>query len=451
MAIEKIQAIRGMSDMLPEDAPLWHFFEKEASSLAKLYGYQHIRTPIVEQTRLFKRGIGEVTDIVEKEMYSFVDSLNGDELSLRPENTASVVRACIEHNLLYEGPKRLWYMGPMFRHERPQRGRYRQFHQFGMEAMGFKGPDTDAEQLLMLNRLWKRLGIAPVRLELNCLGQLEDRKAYREVLIQYFEAHKDILDEDASRRLYSNPLRILDTKNPDMQDLVNNAPKLYDSLGEESKQFLADLEAILKAEGIDYVVNPRLVRGLDYYNLTVFEWVTDKLGAQGTICGGGRYDPLIGMLGGIGNSMILGNFDTTFAAHPEMALYIPLIGGTGGNVGTQSSALVVQGLANSSLDAGNTFKQVLKESVVALINATIISMLVYIYNFIRFGASATVSYSVSISLFAVVMFASIFGTLVPMTLEKLKIDPAIATGPFISITNDIIGMLMYMGITVLLS
>ena len=269
MAIEKIQAIRGMSDMLPEDAPLWHFFEKEASSLAKLYGYQHIRTPIVEQTRLFKRGIGEVTDIVEKEMYSFVDSLNGDELSLRPENTASVVRACIEHNLLYEGPKRLWYMGPMFRHERPQRGRYRQFHQFGMEAMGF-----------------------------NCLGQLEDRKAYREVLIQYFEAHKDILDEDASRRLYSNPLRILDTKNPDMQDLVNNAPKLYDSLGEESKQFLADLEAILKAEGIDYVVNPRLVRGLDYYNLTVFEWVTDKLGAQGTICGGGRYDPLIGMLGG---------------------------------------------------------------------------------------------------------------------------------------------------------
>ena len=225
MAIEKIQAIRGMSDMLPEDAPLWHFFEKEASSLAKLYGYQHIRTPIVEQTRLFKRGIGEVTDIVEKEMYSFVDSLNGDELSLRPENTASVVRACIEHNLLYEGPKRLWYMGPMFRHERPQRGRYRQFHQFGMEAMGFKGPDTDAEQLLMLNRLWKRLGIAPVRLELNCLGQLEDRKAYREV-------------------------------------------------------------------------NPRLVRGLDYYNLTVFEWVTDKLGAQGTICGGGRYDPLIGMLGG---------------------------------------------------------------------------------------------------------------------------------------------------------
>ena len=298
MAIEKIQAIRGMSDMLPEDAPLWHFFEKEASSLAKLYGYQHIRTPIVEQTRLFKRGIGEVTDIVEKEMYSFVDSLNGDELSLRPENTASVVRACIEHNLLYEGPKRLWYMGPMFRHERPQRGRYRQFHQFGMEAMGFKGPDTDAEQLLMLNRLWKRLGIAPVRLELNCLGQLEDRKAYREVLIQYFEAHKDILDEDASRRLYSNPLRILDTKNPDMQDLVNNAPKLYDSLGEESKQFLADLEAILKAEGIDYVVNPRLVRGLDYYNLTVFEWVTDKLGAQGTICGGGRYDPLIGMLGG---------------------------------------------------------------------------------------------------------------------------------------------------------
>lgn len=287
-----------MSDMLPSDAPLWHFFEKKAIGLANLYGYQQIRTPIVEQTRLFKRGIGEVTDIVEKEMYSFVDSLNGDNLSLRPENTASVVRACIEHNLLYDAPRRLWYMGPMFRHERPQRGRYRQFHQFGMEAMGFKGPDTDAEQLLMLNRLWKELGIAPVRLELNCLGQLEERKAYREILIRYFEEHKEILDEDAQRRLYSNPLRILDTKNPDMQDLVNNAPKLYDSLGEESKAFLSSLEDILKAEGVDYTINPRLVRGLDYYNLTVFEWVTDKLGAQGTICGGGRYDPLIGMLGG---------------------------------------------------------------------------------------------------------------------------------------------------------
>lgn len=298
MAQEKIQAIRGMSDMLPSDAPLWHFFEKKAIGLANLYGYQQIRTPIVEQTRLFKRGIGEVTDIVEKEMYSFVDSLNGDNLSLRPENTASVVRACIEHNLLYDAPRRLWYMGPMFRHERPQRGRYRQFHQFGMEAMGFKGPDTDAEQLLMLNRLWKELGIAPVRLELNCLGQLEERKAYREILIRYFEEHKEILDEDAQRRLYSNPLRILDTKNPDMQDLVNNAPKLYDSLGEESKAFLSSLEDILKAEGVGYTINPRLVRGLDYYNLTVFEWVTDKLGAQGTICGGGRYDPLIGMLGG---------------------------------------------------------------------------------------------------------------------------------------------------------
>ena len=298
MAKEKIQAIRGMSDMLPSDAPLWHFFEREAVALASQYGYQQIRTPIVEQTRLFKRGIGEVTDIVEKEMYSFVDTLNGDELSLRPENTASVVRACLEHNLLYDAPRRLWYMGPMFRHERPQRGRYRQFHQFGMEAMGFKGPDTDAEQLLLLNRLWKKLGIAPVRLELNCLGQLEERKAYREVLIRYFEEHKDLLDEDANRRLYSNPLRILDTKNPDMQDLVNNAPKLYDSLGDESRAFLESLEKILKAEGVEYQINPRLVRGLDYYNLTVFEWVTDKLGAQGTICGGGRYDPLIGMLGG---------------------------------------------------------------------------------------------------------------------------------------------------------
>lgn len=237
--------------------------------------------------------------LVEKEMYSFVDSLNGEELTLRPENTASVVRASIEHNLIYEAPKRLWYFGPMFRHERPQRGRYRQFYQVGVEALGFKGPDVDVEQLLMVSRLWKILGVdKEVRLELNCLGQGEERLKYRQALIEYFEAHADQLDEDAKRRLYSNPLRILDTKNPDMQELVTAAPKLLDYLGEESLSFLRNLESLLKDNGIPYVINPRLVRGLDYYNLTVYEWVTDKLGSQATVCGGGRYDPLIEMLGG---------------------------------------------------------------------------------------------------------------------------------------------------------
>ncbi len=298
MAKDKIQAIKGMADMLPEDTPYWDKFSAAVVEAAHEYGYMQIRTPILEQTRLFKRGIGEVTDIVEKEMYSFVDSLNGDELTMRPENTASVVRACIEHNLLYDAPRRLWYMGPMFRHERPQRGRLRQFHQFGLEALGFKGPDVDAEQLLLVRRVWEKLGIQSVWLELNCLGQFAERQVYREKLIQYFEAHKDILDEEAQRRLYSNPLRILDTKNPAMQKLVENAPKLMDSLGDESKQFLKKLTDILDAEEIQYRINPRLVRGLDYYNLTVFEWVTDKLGAQATVCGGGRYDPLIGMLGG---------------------------------------------------------------------------------------------------------------------------------------------------------
>lgn len=299
MAKEKITAVKGMNDILPQDDPLWDFYLNAVRTVVRRYGYLQIRTPILEQTRLFKRGIGEVTDIVEKEMYSFVDSLNGEELTLRPENTASVVRASIEHNLIYEAPKRLWYFGPMFRHERPQRGRYRQFYQVGVEALGFKGPDVDVEQLLMVSRLWKILGVdKEVRLELNCLGQGEERLKYRQALIEYFEAHADQLDEDAKRRLYSNPLRILDTKNPDMQELVTAAPKLLDYLGEESLSFLRKLEELLKDNNIPYVINPRLVRGLDYYNLTVYEWVTDKLGSQATVCGGGRYDPLIEMLGG---------------------------------------------------------------------------------------------------------------------------------------------------------
>lgn len=298
MSKEKFTGVKGMNDMLPQEAAIWHRLEKTAVDILERYGYQEIRTPILEHTKVFTRGVGEVTDIVEKEMYSFVDSMNGDKLTLRPECTSAVVRAVNEHNLLYGTTQRLWYIGPMFRHERPQRGRYRQFYQLGAEALGMEGPDIDAEMIVLLSRLWKALGIDGVRLEINTLGAIEERRAHREALIAYFEAHKDELDEDAQRRLYTNPLRILDTKNPDMQDLVEAAPKLIDYLGEKSLAFLTRLEELLTAQGVEYRINPRLVRGLDYYNHTVFEWITDKLGAQGTICGGGRYDPLIEMLGG---------------------------------------------------------------------------------------------------------------------------------------------------------
>ncbi len=297
MAKVKIVGIKGMNDMLPQDSAIWEKFEDTARSVATSYGFRQIRTPIVESTSLFRRGIGEVTDIVEKEMYSFEDSMNGEQLTLRPENTSAVVRAAIEHNLTYNAPQRLWYFGPMFRHERPQRGRYRQFYQFGCEALGFAGPDIDIDLLAMLARLWRELGIE-ARLELNSLGALEERARHREALIAYFESNADLLDEDARRRLHTNPLRILDTKNPDMQEMVNAAPRLLDFLGEQSLAFMNKLEAGVSALGIEYTVNPRLVRGLDYYNHTVFEWITDKLGSQGTICGGGRYDPLIEMLGG---------------------------------------------------------------------------------------------------------------------------------------------------------
>jgi histidyl-tRNA synthetase len=298
MKKEKLAAVRGMNDLLPDEAPLWEAFEARAIDVLRAYGYQQIRTPIVEHTALFARGIGEVTDIVEKEMYSFVDQLNGENLTLRPEATASVVRACIEHNLLYDSPRRLWYMGPMFRHERPQRGRYRQFHQVGAEALGFPGPDVDAEQILLLKRLWEALQIGPVRLELNSLGDGEERVRHRAALIAYFEAHAAELDGDARRRLHSNPLRILDTKNPAMQALVEQAPRISEYLGAASRAHFERLQELLAVGGVQFSVNPRLVRGLDYYNLTVYEWITDRLGAQGTICGGGRYDPLIEMLGG---------------------------------------------------------------------------------------------------------------------------------------------------------
>ena len=295
---EKLTAVKGMNDVLPSDSHDWEWLESLVRQLMREHGYRNIRTPIVEPTGLFIRGLGEVTDIVEKEMYSFTDRLNGDSLTLRPEATAGVVRAVVEHNLLYDGGKRLYYMGPMFRHERPQKGRYRQFHQIGAEALGFGGPEVDAELILMAHRLWASLGLNEVRLELNSLGEPFERAQHRAALIAYFEAHVDQLDEDARRRLHSNPLRILDTKNPAMQALVEAAPKLMDFLGEASLRHFETVKSILDANQVAYRINPRLVRGMDYYNLTVFEFITDRLGSQGTVCGGGRYDHLIEQVGG---------------------------------------------------------------------------------------------------------------------------------------------------------
>jgi histidyl-tRNA synthetase len=295
---QTIQAVRGMNDILSEEAELWEEFEALVRDWLRAYGYRPIRMPIVEPTPLFARAIGEVTDIVEKEMYSFVDSLNGEQLTLRPEGTASCVRAVLQHNLLYGSAQRLWYGGPMFRHERPQKGRYRQFHQFGVEALGFAGPDIDAEHIVMGQRLWDDLGLEGIALELNCLGSSAERARHRTELIAYFEKHEAALDADAKRRLYTNPLRILDSKNPEMQELAEGAPKLYDLLGVESLRHFEGVQALIREMGVAYRVNPRLVRGLDYYNLTVFEWVTDRLGAQGTVCAGGRYDGLIAQLGG---------------------------------------------------------------------------------------------------------------------------------------------------------
>lgn len=293
----KIQSIRGMHDVLPDQSPLWHFFEDTIKELLKGYSYREIRMPVVESTDLFCRSIGEVTDIVEKEMYTFADR-NGDSLTLRPEGTASCVRSGIQHGLFHNQQQRLWYMGPMFRHERPQKGRYRQFHQVGVETFGIDTPDIDAELILLSARMWELLGLDNVRLELNTLGTAESRKAYRDVLVEYLNKHKAILDEDSLRRLESNPLRVLDSKNPDMQAMIEAAPSLMDYLDDESKQHFAQLTAILDKAGIEYTINTRLVRGLDYYCKTVFEWVTDALGAQGTVCAGGRYDGLVEQLGG---------------------------------------------------------------------------------------------------------------------------------------------------------
>jgi histidyl-tRNA synthetase len=295
---QALQAVRGMNDILPDEAEFWELFEDTIRSWLKAYGYRPIRLPIVEPTPLFKRAIGEVTDIVEKEMYSFIDSLNGEPLTLRPEGTAGCVRAVIQHNLIARQPQRLYYIGQMYRHERPQKGRYRQFHQVGVEALGYDGPDIDAEMILMGARLWGDLGLDGIELQLNSLGQPEERAQHRAALIAYFEEHAELLDEDGKRRLYTNPLRILDTKNPALQDLCGAAPKLIDYLGAESLAHFEGVQRVLRDAGIPFTINPRLVRGLDYYNLTVFEWVTDRLGAQGTVCAGGRYDGLVGQLGG---------------------------------------------------------------------------------------------------------------------------------------------------------
>jgi histidyl-tRNA synthetase len=294
---EKIQAIRGMEDVLPDATPLWEKLEEACRDVCRRYGYRSIRTPLVEPTALFVRGIGEATDIVEKEMYVF-DDRNGDSMALRPEATAGIVRAAIEHNFLYNGPMRVWTQGPMFRYERPQKGRQRQFHQFDVEALGFEGPDVDAEQIVLLGRLWQALGIDSAELHINSIGDAEDRKAYRGELIRYFEKHADFLDEDAKRRLHANPLRILDSKNPTMQSIIEGAPRLLDHVGDAAAEHFEGLKVLLDAAGVSYAVNPRLVRGLDYYNRTVFEWVTDKIGAQSTIAGGGRYDGLFEQLGG---------------------------------------------------------------------------------------------------------------------------------------------------------
>ena len=295
---QTIQAVRGMNDVLPDQAPLWEFFEDTARSWLAQYGYRNIRMPILEKTELFVRSIGEVTDIVEKEMYTFVDQLNGESLTLRPEGTASCVRAVIENNLLYNAAQRLFYIGPMFRHERPQKGRYRQFHQVGIEALGFSGPDVDVEHMVMGASLWKRLGLDDLRLEINTLGNTASRSRYRTRLSAYLEKHSTVLDEDALRRLHSNPLRVLDSKNPAMRHVIAAAPKLADDLDEDSRRHFDELQGLLKNAGIEFAINDSLVRGLDYYNDVVYEWTTTRLGAQGTVCAGGRYDGLIGQIGG---------------------------------------------------------------------------------------------------------------------------------------------------------
>lgn len=371
---EKFQSIKGFYDILPVDTALWQRLEDGARRVLTQYGYRNIRLPIVEPTELFIRGVGEHTDIVEKEMYSWEDKLNGDRLTLRPEGTAGCVRAVVEHSLTYNGPQRLWYMGPMFRHENVQKGRQRQFHQIGAEAFGYNGPDVDAEQIAMLARLWRDLGVADaVELQLNTIGDAHERAEYRQVLIRYFEQHADVLDDDARRRLHANPLRILDSKNPAMQAMVEAAPKLLDSLGDVSRAHFDELTRQLDQLGVKWTLNTRLVRGLDYYNRTVFEWVTDKLGSQGTIAGGGRYDALVQSLGGketpacgfgIGLErvfLLMQECSITAAQSPDV--YLVNVGG----IATKAALPIAEALRDSGLNVnlhagGGSFKSQMKKA-----------------------------------------------------------------------------------------
>ena len=374
---DKIQAVRGMNDILPAQTPAWRYLESQFFKVMQAYAYEEIRFPLVESTQLFKRSIGEVTDIVEKEMYTFND-LNGDSLTLRPEGTAGCVRACIQNGLLYNQIQKLWYMGPMFRHERPQKGRYRQFVQFGVEAFGIAGPAIEIELIALSRRLWLQLGIASeVRLQINSLGTLEERQAYKEILLRYFEANFDKLDEDSQRRLGKNPLRILDSKNPQMQDLVKHAPKLLDALGEKSRAHFDTLCAGLSHLGIDYEINPTLVRGLDYYGHTVFEWVTDHLGSQATVCAGGRYDLLLDHLGSentpavgfaMGAERLLLLMETLAVPQPQVTvpgIYII----ADGDAGMQTALFMAESLRQADLGfvihcntAGGSYKSQFKKA-----------------------------------------------------------------------------------------
>lgn len=371
-----IQAIRGMHDVLPDQTPLWRRAEQIIKEVLGAYGYSEIRFPILEKTELFKRSIGEVTDIVEKEMYTF-DDRNGDSLTLRPEGTAGCLRACLEHGLLHNQVHRLWYYGPMYRHERPQKGRYRQFYQLGVETYGMAGPDIDAELILLIDRLWKRLGVRDkVRLQLNSLGTLDERMLYRESLVTYFRGHLDQLDEDSLRRLETNPLRILDTKNPAMKTVVANAPELTDYLGDDTRHHFNTITAILDDLGIGYELNSRLVRGLDYYCKTVFEWVTDELGAQGTVCAGGRYDGLIEQLGGkanhatgfaMGMERLLALMETSDQVQPERAIdvYMIRVGEKAEQVGMRFAEAIRDAMPAAKLQVncgGGSFKSQFKKA-----------------------------------------------------------------------------------------
>ncbi len=371
----KTKAIRGMNDVLPEDAVLWRHLETIVRELLESYGYREIRLPIVEFTELFKRSIGEVTDIVEKEMYTFLDR-NGESLTLRPEGTAGMVRAGITNSLLHNQRQKLWMTGPMFRYEKPQKGRYRQFHQMDVEALGYAGPDVDAELIIMCARMWQRLGISQIRLEINSLGNPESRALYREELVSYFSAVKNRLDEDSIRRLEQNPLRILDSKNPDMQEIVAGAPVMVDYLDDESAQHFATLKTLIAAAGVEFTVNPRLVRGLDYYNRTVFEWVTDVLGSQGAVCSGGRYDGLVEKLGGkptpaIGWAMGIERLVALYAACggevPEVApdVYVVTVGEQAATAGFQLVEGLRDALPACAIElnmGGGSFKSQLKRA-----------------------------------------------------------------------------------------